>query len=497
MSILSNFRVTFIINLLFVIATAILLNSFLNYTEYTLDENGKWHSTKTTLTGLNGAYAYIFTKNGLSHNHLNIGTWHGYQEVLYKQPLKADVIHFKYLSFEKPFSFIINKGDSLSYGISFNYKKDSTCCLYIADAEGKFLYQKFFYAISRNNEWNDVIIKHSPDSVQLSINNIFWLQDTFKTPAVIKFGFRGSRNNIFIDDVSVQDQTGNLLLLENFSPPFKCNLWTCLFILIWGAGLLFTFNPRFRSSLTAFNMSVFIAVAVGYWFYYFYLSDRFIGNPDFGSRLKKTVTFDHEDVVCEKIRNNYSLNDSNPMIMILGSSQTWGAGKTQINKAYPAVIERNLRNYFHDSSFTVINTGICGATAGVLFKDYSQEWYKHKPLLTIIDLSNNDTDTSGFKENIRKFLEFNREQSIKTLFLAEPNDYTNDSLEINHRIMKNEGLLYGVKTIETQAYLDSVNATGFIWWDHVHMTDYGYHLFANYVTPEIISALKQDSLVLK
>ena len=121
-----------------------------------------------------------------------------------------------------------------------------------------------------------------------------------------------------------------------------------------------------------------------------------------------------------------------------------------------------------------------------------------KPLLTVIDLSHNDSDPIIFRKYIRKFLEYNGLRNIKTILIAEPDDYAYTStLQENHRVMQEEGDRFKVPIIAMQQYMDSSYEKGFLWWDLVHMTDYGYRLFSERVTPCIINELERDSLLFK
>ena len=56
----------------------------------TLLANGRWASTKTELErGLMGAYAFVTERNALAGGMLNLGAWHGYNEVRYSDELAA------------------------------------------------------------------------------------------------------------------------------------------------------------------------------------------------------------------------------------------------------------------------------------------------------------------------------------------------------------------------------------------------------------------------
>src|SRR5262249_49320882 len=58
------------------------------YARNTLRNNGRWDSTKMALErGVMGAGSYFITRPALSRNDLHLGAWHGFQEVVLKEPL--------------------------------------------------------------------------------------------------------------------------------------------------------------------------------------------------------------------------------------------------------------------------------------------------------------------------------------------------------------------------------------------------------------------------
>ena len=55
----------------------------------TLAANGRWSSTKTELErGLLGAWGFVHERQSLSGGRLNLGAWHGFQEVLWKDEIE-------------------------------------------------------------------------------------------------------------------------------------------------------------------------------------------------------------------------------------------------------------------------------------------------------------------------------------------------------------------------------------------------------------------------
>jgi len=51
--------------------------------------------------------------------------------------------------------------------------------------------------------------------------------------------------------------------------------------------------------------------------------------------------------------------------------------------------------------------------------------------------------------------------------------------------MRDEAKKYGVKCLSLQQQIDSASTSGFLWWDYVHFTDYGYKVLADLIYPSI------------
>jgi len=69
-----------------------LFSVFLFYNSWThsLFKNNNWISSKTKLEkGVMGAWSFFVTYRALAHNHIDLGTWHGYQEVFYKKNINS------------------------------------------------------------------------------------------------------------------------------------------------------------------------------------------------------------------------------------------------------------------------------------------------------------------------------------------------------------------------------------------------------------------------
>ena len=63
----------------------------------TLENNGRWYSQKADLEmGVMGAQDFMVTQRGLAGGRMDLGAWHGYQEVFVEDFPEAASIAFQY-----------------------------------------------------------------------------------------------------------------------------------------------------------------------------------------------------------------------------------------------------------------------------------------------------------------------------------------------------------------------------------------------------------------
>lgn len=243
-----------------------------------------------------------------------------------------------------------------------------------------------------------------------------------------------------------------------------------------------------------------------------YLKFFYVGNyPNVNSILsligKKEEKFVDTTVddISESIMKNFQ-NDSNEKIMFVGSSQTWGAGASQKNKAFPFQFGRLLleqKNSLNQEStnaaqilgistenqFEIVNTGISGTTSNELLNEYEQKWINLKPKIVIINLSNNDfeygIEAEEFEKNIDKFVSTNEKNNIKTAFMIEARSNEIEAENPYQDILFKIAERKQIPIINVDKYMRDQKDKGILWWDFIHPTDYGHQLIAKYLLEEI------------
>lgn len=162
-----------------------------------------------------------------------------------------------------------------------------------------------------------------------------------------------------------------------------------------------------------------------------------------------------------------------------------GAGVSEDNKTFIKRFENMINNRSRDKGYECINAGIPALKSKQLIRYYYYYSTKIEPDIIIIGLSNNDISSKELYDNLQTFALLNKINNISTIFILEPNSYTSIGLSVNHNQMIEISKNQKIKVIDMHNYLLDRYKDGFLWWDYVHLTDYGNRLFAEKLYKEL------------
>ncbi len=139
---------------------------------------------------------------------MNLGAWHGFQEVIYKEPLNPEEIETDFLLTDNSYFYLIfNKDKDNFSAIRISVNKAFKSAFVTANTNGKFT-KKTELPINnlKKNHWNHLKIIFNNNSVTFFINK--QLIGNFSKTLLLKqhFGFRGSFNPVYIDNVIVKQK---------------------------------------------------------------------------------------------------------------------------------------------------------------------------------------------------------------------------------------------------------------------------------------------------
>ncbi len=477
--------------ILTIFAEAYLIANIVGIQTNILYLNGNWESQKMLLAkGVIGSVSYFVTLPALAGNQLDLGAWNGYQEIVLKKKVSPIKIQFKfYLEQNTYLDFLYNGNDINFSGIRLSSSEKYPNISYDVDFSGKFISQSALTnTLLKANYWHSFQLIKAGQIYNISLDNrLLYEGNHYKDSQLL--GFRGSAKHSYVDNITIT-QADNSVFFESFeNNQVRIVIFTILIVVFMTAAYL-GYILRRAHLTTGYSTSqfirthfIFIVCLIIFNLINMRLATWYPDNPDNINWYGFESNMDNKSTVLSTIHYAYSkekLPNVN-RILFLGTSQTWGAGASYESNTLVQQFSKKLSSQKNNhQEYQVINAGISGSTATELFDFYSKEWIFMHPNTVILNLSNNDTNYILFRQILDKFAHLNKTMGITTVFILEPNsvEVTNENLTKNHLIMQDIALKYTIPVVNMHEELSKYSNQGFLWWDSVHLTDYGQDQFA-------------------
>ena len=486
------------------VACIAVLSGYAGALTHILEHRPGWVSTKPQLgRAVWGAMAYISSPYALHGGRLNLAAWHGYQEVYYEQPLAPQQVRFApSFSPGSYIEFLFNRTDDGFSGIRF--EPGRRLLRFRADPERRFIRRQPISAAPLTGNAGRVHVAFDGERVDVVVDGRSVAN--FREPQSERqqIGFRGSWRESWIDDVEIC-QVGDRPCFEDdfeLQPPWwaPLTLTVVLGSLAWFAirGLRSGRSRRRFLWLALIELTLLIVggVLLSY--------DRLIlsGNYDYSSFyfnqrnawLGRVSPIEGEQEVSERIHAVTAAAGHGARVMVVGTSQTWGAGASNAELDLVRRLEHKLtERRAADPGPICLSAAVSGYRSEHLLELYADDWIRHRPRLTLINLGNNDGDPALLAANLEQFVSLNREHGIDTVLVLEPNHEDGERLAANHAATIDVGQRLGVPVLDLHGYLLERRDQGMLWWDHVHLTDYGQELAATFLERELSGLLETRS----
>jgi lysophospholipase L1-like esterase len=220
------------------------------------------------------------------------------------------------------------------------------------------------------------------------------------------------------------------------------------------------------------------------------------GYPGLGSHEEEDYRVKLVNEVATEIRARYSEEppEHTVRVLVVGTSQTWGAGAAHEEETFVHLLERRLEESASDGRrVECINGGVSALDAPWLLRLYRDEWIRLAPQALVLNLANNDsvwTEEALFVEALNEFVRLSRERGIKVLFVLEANSIEDSPGELRlHPIMRAIAGQHGVPVFDMHAYVSRQTHRGLLWWDAVHPTSFGHRTIADALAPEVAALI--------
>jgi lysophospholipase L1-like esterase len=463
----------------------------------TLAHNGNWVATKATLARrVMGSLQYVTTSQTLAGGHLDLGRWHGRQEVLYREPLAPAEVSFDFRLGEDAYLiFVFNKTDAGFSGLRLSRNERFDSLYFAARGDGEFVSTQPVGAPELGGGWMRVRAFFERERV------VFLLDErplgSFAVALAPRqtVGFRNGRRSVWIDDVRIRRADSPVEIRESFfnARAFLAALVVVGLVLVIADAVVARtarrrrlpprtrFFARLTLVLTLLACLLVVAVAQRS-----FLSRAY---PAAHEELEEEFKAHEIEQLRREIRERYREEPAAGTIrvLIVGTSQTWGAGAAREEDAFPSVLERRLNAASPGGRrFECINAGVSALDASRLLELYAADWVHLSPHLVVLNLSSNDWDPRRFAGSLERFVQINRARGIRTLFALEPNSFEHRPGRLPlHSTMRDVALRWRVPVVDVHDALKRAIGRGLLWWDFVHPTSFGHRVIAETLEPEV------------
>ena len=455
-----------------------------------LERSGRWVASKTRLErGVMGANAFARSCHTLSDEHLDLGRWFGFQEVLLAEPVAARTVELDLLPRGGAhLSFLYDVGPETSRGLRLSTTPEVPPGRFRCAASGEFLeFEPLPELAVPADAWAHLSLDFGAQVAQARLDGGGGLALGPAPAGPQRFGFRGGSHPVLVDDVRVRcDGAGSFH--ESFF-----NLRGFLFALASLSGLvgleLFLWritrnDQRLRTLLVAGGASaVFVALGA------LALHQRKAGTyPRLDRTAEDSWVAQEIERVDARIRAEHPASvPGRTRVLVIGTSQTWGAGAARADEGFVEVLERELRATSPERDWECVNAGVSGLRAPRLLELLRERWLALEPRVLIVNLSNNDKDPATFEQALEGFARLAEEHGIAALFALEANASESVPGELAlHPVMRRVAEAHRIPVVDVHRALAAQAQRGFLWWDNVHPTSFGHRLIAETLVPAVL-----------
>lgn len=479
-------------------AAAAVLTTTWQQRSNTLQHGGRWTNGKIELAlGVNGAVSMLVTRNALRFDRLHPGEWHGFHEILYRDPLHPRELAASFaLRGETYLTFLTRRDESGFEGVRIGrHPRFPSACLR-GDREGRFLARAPLEHAPLDAGTHRILLRADGNALRVRLDGTPIGRCAGFTTGLIegvgtsRFGVRGAYDDrSWVDDVVARGRDGDRVE-EDFTnreglaaTAIACSALVALLVAGTGFGARRAADapPPGIAALVAAGVA--LGVALLAWSAdSFYLSKLYPTSLDL-SEFPDTIEDENQVVDRLRLAAATPKGPDTARILVLGSSQTWGAGVWRRDDTWTARLGRALDTAApagtHVEVFALAISGYVASQLAPILEAEGPAW---EPDAVLVDLSNNDRDYDDFAEALVRIAAWCAANGVGLVFVPEANTIENGEgerrLRERHEVMRGVARERGVPVVEVHDWLADRVDTGLLWWDRVHLTDYGQALLA-------------------
>jgi lysophospholipase L1-like esterase len=460
----------------------------------TLHANGRWESTKVGLEqGILGAVSFLTTRTALHRDRLDLGTWHGFHELLLREPVAPGFLTLRFRLRDEGWLAAISAHDGERFE-AVRLSRDPafpSACL-AGTAAGAFTAKQPLAAPAFDAGWHELALERDGFDLEVLLDGQAIGRCPAALTAPLRVGLRGSAaSHVEVDDVAVGDAESGTTLYEDFANHrHAAALFAGALALLAAldAGVALALRRRGGALLPALALANGVALVCA--------GLALLADTAYFSRIHpEQVHFEgyenrieYEGQIVPRLAREYPL-EAPPAgvrrILVLGTSQTWGSGAARRADVWVRRLEAWLGETARPGErFELIDAGLPGETSKKVREALEKRFEAWRPELLLVNLGNNDRDPEPFARELERMARWSAERGVRVAFVPEPNCIESRSerslrgLRAKHAAMREVAARHGIPVVEVHDALAAERDTGFLWWDRVHLTSYGQERLA-------------------
>ncbi len=464
---------------------------------HSVEGSGRWVATKAHLgRKVMGAVDFARSHHTLAGGQLDLGRWFGFQEVVLREPVLVRTVELDFRP--EPGAWLALRygpgpegGAGLLLGTDERFPSGS----FTVDAAGEFeVFEPLTGLRPAPGAWAHLALEFGPAGVSAALDGGAPQRIGEPTSGPQHLAFRGGQASVVLDDVRVRcDGPGGFDETFFHGRGFARGLLAlvgllALDVLAWRLVRRWRVSGRRLLALAVGSAAslLFVAAAI------VVLQRTKAGRYPRANHDAEAAWLSEEATrVAAEVRARHApAHPGVTRVLVVGTSQTWGAGATRAEEGFVPELERQLEAARPGRDFECVNGGVSGLRAPRLLELFQSEWLALEPDLVVLNLSNNDKDAASFAAALRGFADLCAEHEIALLFALEANasEAVPGPLAL-HPTMRAVAAERGIEVLDLHQEIARHSGRGFLWWDFVHPTSFGHRLLAEALAPAVLARL--------
>lgn len=495
-----------------------------------------------------GATEATQTRNLLAQNRLNLGAWHGFQEVLlgpYEQPAQ---VRF-WAKIPKHAYLCVNglRTAEKAAGFRLSRSKLYPSMAYRSEAD-RFVWNKPLEGLSLDDEWHRFTVFLEGDQMRLQMDGRTRAELTYNRPPRQGVSFRNGTVPVWVDDLRIASPQG-VLLVEDFRHDHNwAKLFALALIVLTTLSVLVSstskrleaqWDRRWLKVLLGLLLAQSILLPADFWYWssqYHHRVDTSLirhnerVHPAEQLRVSLAKMFDSLDqhkaaqveffrrrgspikaptwdspewlhLIAQGVSKQFLASELREMleqhevaesgrVLLLGSSQTFGEGADLLDFNMGSALQRSLAEHVSRPT-TVLNVSMQGTHSRLLLGRLPEFLETYRPSLVVVNLGSNDRGPrlKTLATNLTRMKELSESAGADFLMVLEPNiPEATKRIRTCHAPMIELGQNLKIPVLDLHGFLTEPPQLdgGFLWCDHVHLTSYGQTLAGRFMAEGIL-----------